>query len=91
MKQSDHIIKKKILIHHFGINIMKNRKKWKNINIGEFEADFTEFCGLTKMYARNRNIAQYNWKEKFTIEVMSELKGEFNPTKKKIDWLDEEE
>ena len=51
MKQSDHIIKKKILIHHFGINIMKKKEEWVNRKIGEFEADFIEFCGLTKMYA----------------------------------------
>ena len=90
MKQSDYIIKKKILIHYFGINIMKKKEEWENRKIGEFEADFNEFCDLTKMYARK--ITPYNEKEIFSKLVMEQLNDRFNPTKLNgYCWLDDGE
>ena len=90
MDMSDYKIKKKILIHYFGINIMKKKEEWENRKIGEFDADFNEFCDLTKTYAKK--ITPYNEKELFTKLVMEELKDRFNPTKLNgYCWLDDDE
>ena len=52
MKLTDHVIKKKILIHYFGINIMKKVSEWENREFGEFDAKFTEICDITKGFAK---------------------------------------
>lgn len=52
MELSDYVIKKKILIHYFGMNIMNNKADWEDRDVGEFDNKFTEICDITKKYAK---------------------------------------
>jgi hypothetical protein len=52
MELSDYVIKKKILIHYFGMNIMNNKADWEDRDVGEFDNKFTEMCDITKKYAK---------------------------------------
>tara|TARA_R110002012_G_scaffold15943_2_gene62477 strand:- start:589 stop:4302 length:3714 start_codon:yes stop_codon:yes gene_type:complete len=52
MQQSDHVIKKKIIIHYFGSYIMNKKEDWEDRSQGEFDSKFTEWCDLTKKYAK---------------------------------------
>mgnify|MGYP003633217608 CR=1 FL=1 len=71
MELSDRVIKKKILIHYFGINIMKNVGEWKDRNVGEFGEKFTEICDITKGFAKK--VAPITQRDKYNkcIEEMN--------------------
>ena len=91
MEQSDHVIKKKILIHYFGINIMKNRGNWEDRNEGEFDDKFTEWCDITKLFSKK--IAPLSPPEKIIKWWRKIMKAKHKNMKmlQGICWLDDED